>query len=76
MPGSPAALLRAVPVSVPGMEPLDPIADAAVALAGADAVRGLLAAAATIPATGDPWLAPSADLATPPELELPPRDPR
>lgn len=58
------------------MEPIDPVADAAVALAGADAVRGLLAAAATIPATGDPWLAPAAALAAPPELELPPRDPR
>lgn len=56
--------------------PLDPIVRAALVVAGPDAVAAVLAAAATIPPTDDPWLAPIARVALPPELELPPRDPR
>lgn len=58
------------------MEERDSIAQSAIAVAGREAVAAVLAAAASIPPTDDPWLAPAVAADTPPELELPPRAPR
>jgi hypothetical protein len=58
------------------MEPTDPVTAAALELVGPEGAAWVAALGAGVPPTGDPWLAPSAGLATPPELELPPRDPR
>ncbi len=56
--------------------PTDPVAVAALALAGAEGAAWVVALAAGIPATDDPWLAPVAGIACPPELETLPDDPR
>lgn len=58
------------------MESTDPVTVAALETAGADGAAWVAALARGIPATDDPWLAPVAGTACPPELELPPRDPR
>ena len=58
------------------MEPTDPVTAAALETAGAAGAAWVVALAAGIPATADPWLAPAAGSATPPELELPPHGPR
>lgn len=55
---------------------LDPVAAAALALVGPEAAAWVVALGAGVPHTADPWLAPVAGLAVPPELELRPRDPR
>lgn len=57
-------------------DPPDCIVEDALALAGADGAAWVAALGAGVPPTDDPWLAPAAGLAAPPELELPPRDPR
>lgn len=58
------------------MEPTDPVAAAALELVGPEGAAWVAALGAGVPAGEDPWLEPVAGLATPPELELPPRDPR
>lgn len=49
---------------------------AATAADAADGAAWVAALGAAVPPTDDPWLAPAAGLAAPPELELLPRDPR
>lgn len=58
------------------MEPTDPVTAAALALAGPDGAAWVVALGAAVPPCDDPWLAPAAGLAVPPELELRPRGPR
>ena len=50
--------------------------EAATAADAADGAAWIAALGAAVPPTDDPWLAPAAGLAVPPELELLPRDPR
>ena len=45
-------------------------------VAGDDGAAWVAALGAAVPPSDDPWLAPAAGLAAPPELELPPSDPR
>lgn len=58
------------------MDGHDRIAADALALVGPDGAAWVAALGAAVPPTGDPWLAPTACLAAPPELELLPREPR
>lgn len=58
------------------MDTTDPVTAAALAVAGPDGAAWVVALGAAVPPSDDPWLAPAAGLAVPPEMELRPREPR